>query len=143
MRNRKLFLIFIIIGIFIPVYIFLHLKAYSINFGEAYYVIPADFMALLILGYYVTKTIAYLVLRNCVNFKLEIINSILVTIPIIYMCWFNGIGDAVSLYDSSVWTAQHIVNGMIVLFVIGNILFFINLIVGIIKIINRNNSAIT
>lgn len=134
MKNIKLFLLFIISGISISAYTFLNLVAYSINFSDTYYVIPADFMALLILSYYVVVSSVYLTFRKYINFHLGILNFLLTLLPIIYMCWFNGFGEAISLYYSTIWTSENIKNGILVLFVIGNILFFINFFAAIFRL---------
>lgn len=134
MKNIKLFLLFIISGISISAYTFLNLVAYSINFSDTYYVIPADFMALLILSYYVIVSSVYLTFRKYINFHLGILNFLLTLLPIIYMCWFNGFGEAISLYYSTRWTSENIKNGILVLFVIGNILFFINFFAAIFRL---------
>lgn len=134
MKNIKLFLLFIISGISISAYTFLNLVAYSINFSDTYYVIPADLMALLILSYYVIVSFVYLTFRKYINFSLGILNFLLTLLPIIYMCWFNGFGEAISLYYSTIWTSENIKNGILVLFVIGNILFFINFFAAIFRL---------
>ena len=143
MKNIKLFLLFIIFGICISAYIFLHLDAYSINLGDTYYVIPADFMAILILSYCVIVSTVYLIFRNYINFRLGILSFLFTILPIIYMCWFNGFGEAISLYYSTIWTSENLKNEILVLFAIGNILFLINFFAAIFRLSKKNNSAVT
>jgi len=142
MSKFKLFLIFITSGILIAGYTFLSLPAFSINWGDTHYVIPSDSIALFILMYYIFVSIIYLAFRNYVNFFLGILNLFFVTLPIIFMCWFNGFGEAVTLYYSTIWTTEYFTNGMIILFLTGNILFVINLISNAVRMI-KTKSAIT
>ena len=142
MSKFKLFLIFITSGILIAGYTFLSLPAFSINWGDTHYVIPSDSIALFILMYYIVVSIIYLAFRNYVNFFLGILNLFFVTLPIIFMCWFNGFGEAVTLYYSTIWTTEYFTNGMIILFLTGNILFVINLISNAVRMI-KTKSAIT
>lgn len=135
MNNLKLFSLFILAGIVIAGYTFFNLAAHSINFGDTYYVVPADSMALVILVYYFIVAIVYYLFRNYINYSVGIINFFLVTFPMLYMCWFNGFGEAVSLYDSTIWTSEYVTNGLIILFLIGNLLFAINIINGIFRLI--------
>jgi len=142
MSKFKLFLIFITSGILIAGYTFLSSPAFSINWGDTHYVIPSDSIALFILMYYIFVSIIYLAFRNYVNFFLGILNLFFVTLPIIFMCWFNGFGEAVTLYYSTIWTTEYFTNGMILLFLTGNILFVINLISNAVRMI-KTKSAIT
>ena len=141
--HKKLFLLFLLTGISVGAYTFINLDAYSINYGDTYYVIPADSMALLIFAYFILAAIICFALRNYFNFHLGILTYFILTIPIIYMCWYNGIGEAVSLFNNTIWTSEYITNGMIILFLTGNILFFINIFISIFKLLKKNNSAIT
>ena len=142
MSKLKLFLIFITSGILIAGYTFLNLSAFSINWRDTYYVIPSDSMAFFILMYYIVISIIYLAFRNYINFLLGILNFFFVTLPIIFMCWFNGFGEAISLYYSTIWTTEYFTNGMILLFLTGNILFVINFIANAVRMI-KTKSAIT
>ena len=137
-----MFLIFITSGIVIAGYTFLNLPAFSINWGDTYYVLPSDSIAFFILMYYIVVSIIYLAFRNFNNFLVGILNFFFVTLPIIFMCWFNGFGEAVSLYYATIWTTEFFTNGMILLFLTGNILFFINLIESVVRMI-KTKSAIT
>lgn len=141
MNKTKLSLLFILTGIVIAGYTFFNLSAHSINFGDTYYVAPADSMALVILVYYFIVAIIYYLFRNCINYSVGIISLFSVTLPILYMCWFNGFGEAVSLYDSTIWTSEYVTNGLIILFLTGNSLFIINSITALSRLIKVNRSA--
>lgn len=150
MKKINLSLLFFFTGVCLAVYSIISNGSKVINVGDTYFVTESKPFAYLMFCLYAILAIVYFIIRRYYNYKVGISHLILFTCSIIYFIATSESGDErfpvghYTLYSNYFqWKDVYIPFIMISLFLTGNLLFLVNVIVAIVKFINSKRSAST
>lgn len=137
--KNKIYLLFILIALCIALWLCFHKEPQILNIKDTYYVIDSFVFSIFIIFFYSIFSASYFFTKKYSNYFFALINSIFITIPILYFILPTENEKLFELEyylahrSEFIWKEVYIPSILGVLFLMGIVMLFINIALSVFK----------